>query len=67
MDNRNDVVSDQSVTPQGPADAEQSASTYTALHARMGIERQVSEVFTVGEYRYSKLDDAVAQARRVAR
>lgn len=38
-------------------------AAYSSLHEQMGIGRQVTEVFTVGAYRYSKLDDAVAQAR----
>jgi len=39
---------------------------FSQAHADMGIARSVVEVFRVGEYRYSKLEDAIAQARRMA-
>lgn len=55
------------VTRKGSVEASPPASSFTSLHADMGIGRHVTEVFTVGEYRYSKLEDAVAQARRGAR
>ena len=66
MDNPSPAANDL-FTRRGSADAGQPESAFTALHASMGIERHLSEVFTVGEYRYSKLEDAVAQARRAAR
>jgi len=44
--------------------AGRAPATFGPEHARMGIARNVREVFSVGEYRYSKLEDAVAQARR---
>lgn len=40
---------------------------WTPAHADLGIVRATTEVFTVGDYRYSKLEDALAQARRVAK
>ena len=40
---------------------------WSPAHAELGIVRTTAEVFTVGEYRYSKLEDALAQARRIAK
>lgn len=48
-------------------ETEASSASYSSLHASMGIERMVTESFLVGEYRYSKLEDAIAQARRSAK
>jgi hypothetical protein len=37
------------------------------LAESLGIRRQVAETYAVGEYRYTNLEDAVAQARRMAK
>jgi hypothetical protein len=42
-------------------------SGYSERHELLGIERHQVEVFTFGEYRYSKLEDAVAQATRTSK
>ena len=50
--------------PPRASRSETSASAYSEQHELLGIERHQVEVFTLGEYRYSKLEDAVAQATR---
>lgn len=35
--------------------------------AALGIVRHMSETYSVGDYRYTTLSDAIAQARRAAR
>jgi len=37
------------------------------LAESLGIRRQVTETYAVGQYRYTNLEDAVAQARRMAK
>ena len=34
---------------------------------RLGVVRHVTETFSVGEFRYTSLTDAIAQARRMAK
>lgn len=36
-----------------------------ALAESLGVVRHTAETFSVGDYRYTNLDDAVAQARRM--
>lgn len=38
-----------------------------ALAESLGVVRHTAETFSVGDYRYTNLDDAVAQARRIIR
>lgn len=38
-----------------------------ALAEPLGVVRHTAETFSVGDYRYTNLDDAVAQARRIVR
>jgi hypothetical protein len=47
--------------PSGIDDANQ-----TALMAQYGITRVRADSFHLGEWRYSNLRDAIAQARRIA-
>jgi len=37
---------------------------YSAAHAAQGIGRTLIEVFAVGPYKYTNLEDAIAQANR---
>lgn len=34
---------------------------------RLGVVRHVTETYSVGEFRYTSLTDAIAQARRMAK
>jgi len=49
------------IDPSGTDDADSAA-----LMAEYGITRVRADTFHLGEWRYSSLRDAVAQARRVA-
>lgn len=42
-------------------------AVYLRMLANLGIRRELIEVFSVGAYRYSKLDDALAQVRRASK
>lgn len=48
------------------AAADAAAGPDPAELARLGIRRVASEHFLVGAYRYSRLADAIAEARRGA-
>lgn len=37
------------------------------LADRLGVTRHVTETYSVGEFRYTSLTDAIAQARRMTR
>ena len=39
----------------------------TELAERLGVIRHVTEAYSVGEFRYTSLADAVAQARRMTK
>jgi hypothetical protein len=43
---------------------ESESAKHNELMARLGIKHALADVFVYREYRYGKLDDAVAQAKR---
>ena len=50
--------------PSGLSENEGGELRYTDEHQKRGIVRSYVEVFEVGGFRYSSLEDAVAQLRR---
>lgn len=52
------------MNPASPAPPPLPSEMDPAALARLGIVRVASEHFTVGPYRYAKLADAIAQAKR---
>lgn len=49
-----------------PSGARTTTEADEAEMERHGITRVVTDAFYCGEYRYAKLSDAIAQAKRVA-
>ena len=52
------------MTPEIPASPEAKGEPGAAEFERLGIRRVATEHFLVGPYRYSRLGDAMAEARR---
>jgi hypothetical protein len=49
-----------------PASRSIDDAVNAALMVQYGITRVPADTFHLGEWRYSNLDDAIAQARRIA-
>lgn len=58
-------MNDAALTPLVPADASQVDPAEQAELLRHGITRMPTAVYILGDYRYTKLTDAVAQAKRL--
>jgi predicted DsbA family dithiol-disulfide isomerase len=59
-------MNDTEHSPQIPEDASQVDEAEQAELTRHGITRVPTAVYILGDYRYTKLADAVAQAKRSA-
>ena len=46
---------------------EGASASPVKLARSLGVTRQLTETYTVGGFRYTSLDDAIAQARRMAK
>ena len=48
-------------------DNEGGSASPSELAERLGVIRHVTETYSVGEFRYTSLTDAIAQARRMTK
>jgi hypothetical protein len=53
------------MTPTPPVTPARAGEMDPAALARLGITRVTTEQFHIGAYRYARLADAIAQAKRV--